>query len=136
MANEGDAFDFNVRIEKKDDTLSDAAVYRAYTYTVNGQTATIDFRRKDVQTISLKKGETAVIDDVPDGADIIVTEAMSEKHADEGYTLKTTQTEMNEKPNIIGYTLPTSAISDRLKSPKRLRERGATRATARRSNLT
>ena len=104
MANEGDAFDFNVRIEKKDDALSDAAVYRAYTYTVNGQTATIDFRRKDVQTISLKKGETAVIDDVPDGADIIVTEAMSRKHADEGYTLKTTQTEMNEKPNIIGYT--------------------------------
>ena len=104
MANEGDAFDFNVKIEKKDDALSDAAVYRAYTYTVNGQTATIDFRRKDVQTIFLKKGETAVIDDVPDGADIIVTEAMSEKHADEGYTLKTTQTEMNEKPNIIGYT--------------------------------
>ena len=104
MANEDDAFDFNVKIEKKDDALSDAAVYRAYTYTVNGQTETIDFRRKDVQTISLKKGETAVIDDVPDGADIIVTEAMSEKHADEGYTLKTTQTEMNEKPNIIGYT--------------------------------
>lgn len=104
MANEDDAFDFNVRIEKKDDTLSDAAVYRAYTYTVNGQTATIDFRRKDVQTISLKKGETAVIDDVPDGADIIVTEAMSRKHADEGYTLKTTQTENNEKLNIIGYT--------------------------------
>ena len=104
MANEGDAFDFNVKIEKKDDALSDAAVFRAYTYTVNGQTATIDFRRKDVQTISLKKGETAVIDDVPDGADIIVTEAMSEKHADEGYTLKTTQTEMNEKLNIIGYT--------------------------------
>ena len=104
MANEGDAFDFNVKIEKKDDTLSDAAVFRAYTYTVNGQTETIDFRRKDVQTISLKKGETAVIDDVPDGADIIVTEAMSVKHADEGYTLKTTQTEMNEKPNIIGYT--------------------------------
>ena len=104
MANEGDAFDFNVKIEKKDDALSDAAVYRAYTYTVNGQTETIDFRRKDVQTISLKKGETAVIDDVPDGADIIVTEAMSVKHADEGYTLKTTQTEMNEKPNIIGYT--------------------------------
>ena len=104
MANEGDAFDFNVKIEKKDDALSDAAVYRAYTYTVNGQTATIDFRRKDVQTISLKKGETAVIDDVPDGADIIVTEAMSEKHTDEGYTLKTTQTENNEKLNIIGYT--------------------------------
>ncbi len=102
MANEGDAFDFNVRIEKKDDALSDEAVYREYTYTVNGQTATIDFRRRDVQTISLKKGETAVIDDVPDGADIIVTEAMSEKHADEGYTLKTT--EINEKPNIIGYT--------------------------------
>ena len=80
MANEGDAFDFNVRIEKKDDALSDEAVYREYTYTVNGQTATIDFRRRDVQTISLKKGETAVIDDVPDGADIIVTEAMSEKH--------------------------------------------------------
>ena len=104
MANEGDAFDFNVRIEKKDDALSDEAVYRAYTYTVNGQTATIDFRRRDVQTISLKKGETAVIDDVPDGADIIVKEAMSEKHEDEGYTLKTTQTEINEKPNIIGYT--------------------------------
>ena len=104
MANEDDAFDFNVRIEKKDDALSDEAVYRAYTYTVNGKTATIDFRRKDVQTISLKKGETAVIDDVPDGADIIVTEAMSEKHEDEGYTLKTTQTEINEKPNIIGYT--------------------------------
>ena len=104
MANEDDAFDFNVRIEKKDDALSDAAVYRAYTYTVNGQTETIDFRRKDVQTISLKKGETAVIDDVPDGADIIVTEAMSVKHAGEGYTLKTTQTEMNEKLNIIGYT--------------------------------
>ena len=104
MANEGDAFDFNVRIEKKDDALSDEAVYREYTYTVNGQTATIDFRRRDVQTISLKKGETAVIDDVPDGADIIVTEAMSEKHEDEGYTLKTTQTENNEKPNIIGYT--------------------------------
>lgn len=104
MANEGDAFDFNVRIEKKDDALSDEAVYREYTYTVNGQTETIDFRRKNVQTISLKKGETAVIDDVPDGADIIVTEAMSEKHADEGYTLKTTQTEKNEKPNIIGYT--------------------------------
>lgn len=104
MANEGDAFDFNVRIEKKDDALSDEAVYRAYTYTVNGKTATIDFRRRDVQTISLKKGETAVIDDVPDGADIIVTEAMSEKHEDEGYTLKTTQTEKNEKPNIIGYT--------------------------------
>ena len=104
MANEGDAFDFNVRIEKKDDALSDEAVYREYTYTVNGQTATIDFRRRDVQTISLKKGETAVIDDVPDGADIIVTEAMSEKHAGEGYTLKTTQTEKNEKPNIIGYT--------------------------------
>lgn len=104
MANEDDAFDFNVRIEKKDDALSDEAVYRAYTYTVNGKTATIDFRRKNVQTISLKKGETAVIDDVPDGADIIVTEAMSEKHEDEGYTLKTTQTEINEKPNIIGYT--------------------------------
>ena len=104
MANEGDAFDFNVRIEKKDDALSDEAVYRAYTYTVNGKTATIDFRRRDVQTISLKKGETAVIDDVPDSADIIVTEAMSEKHEDEGYTLKTTQTEINEKPNIIGYT--------------------------------
>ena len=104
MANEDDAFDFNVRIEKKDDALSDEAVYREYTYTVNGKTATIDFRRKDVQTISLKKGETAVIDDVPDGADIIVTEAMSEKHEDEGYTLKTTQTENNEKPNIIGYT--------------------------------
>ena len=104
MANEGDVFDFNVRIEKKDDALSDEAVYRAYTYTVNGQTETIDFRRKNVQTISLKKGETAVIDDVPDGADIIVTEAMSEKHEDEGYTLKTTQTENNEKPNIIGYT--------------------------------
>ena len=104
MANEGDAFDFNVRIEKKDDALSDEAVYREYTYTVNGQTATIDFRRKNVQTISLKKGETAVIDDVPDGADIIVTEAMSKKHEDEGYTLKTTQTENNEKPNIIGYT--------------------------------
>ena len=104
MANEDDAFDFNVRIEKKDDALSDEAVYRAYTYTVNGRTETIDFRRKDVQTISLKKGETAVIDDVPDGADIIVTEAMSEKHEDEGYTLKTTQTENNEKPNIIGYT--------------------------------
>ncbi len=104
MANEGDVFDFNVRIEKKDDALSDEAVYRAYTYTVNGQTETIDFRRRDVQTISLKKGETAVIDDVPDGADIIVTEAMSEKHEDEGYTLKTTQTENNEKPNIIGYT--------------------------------
>lgn len=104
MANEGDAFDFNVRIEKKDDALSDEAVYREYTYTVNGKTATIDFRRKNVQTISLKKGETAVIDDVPDGADIIVTEAMSEKHEDEGYTLKTTQTEINEKPNIIGYT--------------------------------
>ena len=104
MANEGDAFDFNVRIEKKDDALSDEAVYREYTYTVNGKTATIDFRRKDVQTISLKKGETAVIDDVPDGADIIVTEAMSEKHENEGYTLKTTQTEINEKPNIIGYT--------------------------------
>ena len=104
MANEDDAFDFNVRIEKKDDALSDEAVYREYTYTVNGKTATIDFRRKDVQTISLKKGETAVIDDVPDGADIIVTEAMSEKHEDEGYTLKTTQTEKNEKPNIIGYT--------------------------------
>lgn len=104
MANEGDVFDFNVRIEKKDDALSDEAVYRAYTYTVNGKTATIDFRRRDVQTISLKKGETAVIDDVPDGADIIVKEAMSEKHEDEGYTLKTTQTENNEKPNIIGYT--------------------------------
>lgn len=104
MANEGDVFDFNVRIEKKDDALSDEAVYREYTYTVNGQTETIDFRRRDVQTISLKKGETAVIDDVPDGADIIVTEAMSEKHEDEGYTLKTTQTEKNEKPNIIGYT--------------------------------
>ena len=104
MANEDDAFDFNVRIEKKDDALSDEAVYREYTYTVNGQTATIDFRRKVVQTISLKKGETAVIDDVPDGADIIVKEAMSEKHEDEGYTLKTTQTEKNEKPNIIGYT--------------------------------
>ena len=104
MANEDDAFDFNVRIEKKDDALSDEAVYREYTYTVNGQTATIDFRRKNVQTISLKKGETAVIDDVPDGADIIVKEAMSEKHEDEGYTLKTTQTEINEKPNIIGYT--------------------------------
>lgn len=104
MANEDDAFDFNVRIEKKDDALSDAAVYREYTYTVNGRTAMIDFRRKNVQTISLKKGETAVIDDVPDGADIIVTEAMSEKHEDEGYTLKTTQTENNEKPNIIGYT--------------------------------
>ena len=104
MANEGDAFDFNVRIEKKDDALSDEAVYREYTYTVNGQTAKIDFRRRDVQTISLKKGETAVIDDVPDGADIIVTEAMSEKHEDEGYTLKKTQTEINEKPNIIGYT--------------------------------
>lgn len=104
MANEGDVFDFNVRIEKKDDALSDEAVYREYTYTVNGKTATIDFRRKDVQTISLKKGETAVIDDVPDGADIIVTEAMSEKHENEGYTLKTTQTEINEKPNIIGYT--------------------------------
>lgn len=105
MANEDDAFDFNVKIEKKDDALSDAAVYRAYTYTVNGKTETIDFRRKDdVQTISLKKGETAVIDDVLDGADIIVTEAMSEKHEDEGYTLKTTQTEKNEKPNIIGYT--------------------------------
>ena len=104
MANEGDVFDFNVRIEKKDDALSDEAVYREYTYTVNGQTATIDFRRRDVQTISLKKGETAVIDDVPDGADIIVKEAMSEKHEDEGYTLKTTQTEINEKPNIIGYT--------------------------------
>lgn len=104
MANEDDAFDFNVRIEKKDDALSDAAVYREYTYTVNGRTAMIDFRRKNVQTISLKKGETAVIDDVPDGADIIVTEAMSEKHEDEGYTLKTTQTEINEKPNIIGYT--------------------------------
>ncbi len=104
MANEGDVFDFNVRIEKKDDALSDEAVYREYTYTVNGKTATIDFRRKNVQTISLKKGETAVIDDVPDGADIIVTEAMSEKHEDEGYTLKTTQTEINEKPNIIGYT--------------------------------
>ena len=104
MANEDDAFDFNVRIEKKDDALSDEAVYREYTYTVNGQKATIDFRRRDVQTISLKKGETAVIDDVPDGADIIVTEAMSEKHAGEGYTLKTTQTEKNEKPNIIGYT--------------------------------
>ena len=102
MANEDDAFDFNVRIEKKDDALSDEAVYRAYTYTVNGKTATIDFRRKNVQTISLKKGETAVIDDVPDGADIIVKEAMSEKHEDEGYTLKTT--EINEKPNIIGYT--------------------------------
>ena len=105
MANVDDAFDFNVRIEKKDDALSDEAVYREYTYTVNGQTAKIDFRRRDVQTISLKKGETAVIDDVPDGADIIVKEAMSEKHADEGYTLKTTQTEKNEKPNIIGYTL-------------------------------
>ena len=104
MANEDDAFDFNVRIEKKDDALSDEAVYRAYTYTVNGRTETIDFRRRDVQTISLKKGETAVIDDVPDGADIIVKEAMSEKHEDEGYTLKTTQTEINEKPNIIGYT--------------------------------
>ena len=104
MANEDDAFDFNVRIEKKDDALSDEAVYREYTYTVNGKTAKIDFRRRDVQTISLKKGETAVIDDVPDGADIIVTEAMSEKHEDEGYTLKTTQTEINEKPNIIGYT--------------------------------
>lgn len=104
MANEDDAFDFNVRIEKKDDALSDEAVYREYTYTVNGKTAKIDFRRRDVQTISLKKGETAVIDDVPDGADIIVTEAMSEKHEDEGYTLKTTQTENNEKPNIIGYT--------------------------------
>lgn len=104
MANEDDAFDFNVRIEKKDDALSDEAVYREYTYTVNGRTETIDFRRKDVQTISLKKGETAVIDDVPDGADIIVKEAMSEKHEDEGYTLKTTQTEINEKPNIIGYT--------------------------------
>ena len=104
MANEDDVFDFNVRIEKKDDALSDEAVYREYTYTVNGRTETIDFRRKDVQTISLKKGETAVIDDVPDGADIIVTEAMSEKHAGEGYTLKTTQTENNEKPNIIGYT--------------------------------
>lgn len=104
MANEGDAFDFNVRIEKKDDALSDEAVYREYTYTVNGRTETIDFRRRDVQTISLKKGETAVIDDVPDGADIIVKEAMSEKHEDEGYTLKTTQTENNEKPNIIGYT--------------------------------
>lgn len=104
MANEDDAFDFNVRIEKKDDALSDEAVYREYTYTVNGQTAKIDFRRRDVQTISLKKGETAVIDDVPDGADIIVKEAMSEKHEDEGYTLKTTQTENNEKPNIIGYT--------------------------------
>ena len=104
MANEDDAFDFNVRIEKKGDALSDEAVYREYTYTVNGKTATIDFRRRDVQTISLKKGETAVIDDVPDGADIIVTEAMSEKHEDEGYTLKTTQTENNEKPNIIGYT--------------------------------
>ena len=104
MANEGDAFDFNVRIEKKDDALSDEAVYREYTYAVNGKTATIDFRRRDVQTISLKKGETAVIDDVPDGADIIVKEAMSEKHEDEGYTLKTTQTENNEKPNIIGYT--------------------------------
>ena len=104
MANVDDAFDFNVRIEKKDDALSDEAVYREYTYTVNGKTATIDFRRRDVQTISLKKGETAVIDDVPDGADIIVKEAMSEKHEDEGYTLKTTQTEINEKPNIIGYT--------------------------------
>ena len=104
MANEDDAFDFNVRIEKKDDALSDEAVYREYTYTVNGKTETIDFRRRDVQTISLKKGETAVIDDVPDGADIIVKEAMSEKHEDEGYTLKTTQTEKNEKPNIIGYT--------------------------------
>ena len=104
MANEDDAFDFNVRIEKKDDALSDEAVYREYTYTVNGKTATIDFRRRDVQTISLKKGETAVIDDVLDGADIIVTEAMSKKHEDEGYTLKTTQTEINEKPNIIGYT--------------------------------
>lgn len=104
MANEDDAFDFNVRIEKKDDALSDEAVYREYTYTVNGKTATIDFRRRDIQTISLKKGETAVIDDVPDGADIIVKEAMSEKHEDEGYTLKTTQTEINEKPNIIGYT--------------------------------
>ena len=104
MANVDDAFDFNVKIEKKDDALSDEAVYREYTYTVNGKTATIDFRRRDVQTISLKKGETAVIDDVPDGADIIVTEAMSEKHEDEGYTLKTAQTEINEKPNIIGYT--------------------------------
>ncbi len=120
--------------KKKDDALSDKAVYRAYTHTVNGQTETIDFRRKDVQTISLKKGETAVIDDVPDGADIIVTEAMSEKHEDEGYTLKTTQTENNEKPRISSATRsPTSAISDRLRLRKRLRERGATRATARRS---
>ena len=46
-----------------------------------------------------------MIDDVPDGADIIVTGAMSEKLTKtRGYTLKTTQTEINEKPNIIGYT--------------------------------
>ena len=127
MANEGDAFDFNVKIEKKDDALSDAAVYRAYTYTVNGQTATIDFRRKDVQTISLKKGETAVIDDVPDGADIIVTEAMSEKHADEGYTLKTTQTEMNEKPNIIGYTFTNERYIGSIEITKALAGTGSDR---------
>ena len=125
MANEDDAFDFNVRIEKKDDALSDAAVYRAYTYTVNGQTETIDFRRKDVQTISLKKGETAVIDDVPDGADIIVTEAMSVKHAGEGYTLKTTQTEMNEKLNIIGYTFTNERYIGSIEITKALAGKGS-----------
>lgn len=125
MANEGDAFDFNVRIEKKDDALSDEAVYRAYTYTVNGQTAKIDFRRRDVQTISLKKGETAVIDDVPDGADIIVTEAMSEKHEDEGYTLKTAQTENNEKPNIIGYTFTNERYIGSIKITKALAGTGS-----------
>ena len=127
MANEGDVFDFDVEIKKKDDALSDKAVYREYTYTVNGQTAKIDFRRKDVQTISLKKGETAVIDDVPDGADIIVTEAMSEKHADEGYTLKTTQTEMNEKPNIIGYTFTNERYIGSIEITKALAGTGSDR---------
>ena len=126
MANENDAFDFAVTISNKENSgLLDEAVYRSYTYTVDGKTGTLDFRRRSVQTISLKKGETATILDVPDGAEITVVEKMTDQHKAEGYTLRSTDVLTDEKENVVGYTFTNERYMGELAITKTLAGTGS-----------
>ena len=107
MASENDSFDFAVTISNGEGSgLTDKAVYRRYAYEVYDETnalsgtGTLDFRKRSVQTISLKKGETATILDVPDGAEISVSEKMTDKQKAAGYTLASAVVETDEANNV------------------------------------
>ena len=127
MAKENDEFDFTVKISNPEGSgLLDEAVYRRYGYTVNnGAERTLDFTQNDEQTIRLKKDETATIFDLPDGAVITVEEAMSEPHAKEGYTLKSTETVQDTRKNIVGYTFTNERYMGALTLTKALEGTGS-----------